>query len=145
MSDDPIKTNVQREGDKVKLTFDRSITWLTMPPGPALWISNILRLHAENILNGIVPDETPKKAGVVIPLRLVPDPPPDEPEPEPQPGLGMCEKCKEREALHMQADGDESSQFCCQCHVAAGNPPSDYHEECVKAAKGQSTAEQKET
>lgn len=45
----------------------------------------------------------------------------------------VCDKCGERESLHLSAL--ENRHLCCECYVGEGNPPADWHEACLNAAE----------
>ena len=52
-------------------------------------------------------------------------------------GVVNCSNCHIHEAMHLG-----EAPMCCRCYVGAGNPPADWHVECMKAydeitAKGQ--------
>lgn len=40
-----------------------------------------------------------------------------------------CSQCQERTARHRFS---EEKNLCCECYVKAGNPPSDWHPDCMR-------------
>lgn len=54
----------------------------------------------------------------------------------------MCNKCKIRMALHTitvwagKLNIKLVTNLCCYCYVSAGNPPADWHVDCMRAKEG---------
>jgi hypothetical protein len=42
----------------------------------------------------------------------------------------QCDRC-DHQAMHFGSDG----QLCCRCHIAAGNPPANWHRVCVAESR----------
>ena len=49
--------------------------------------------------------------------------------------MKICDNCKKRPAMHTIGRWWKTPQdeyLCCICYVRKGNPPADWHLECVK-------------
>lgn len=44
-----------------------------------------------------------------------------------------CDKCGQRTAMHTINFGGKETHQCCDCYVADGNPPADWHRACMRA------------
>jgi hypothetical protein len=44
--------------------------------------------------------------------------------------LKLCSRCNQRLARHRVKD----DRLCCECYVAAGHEPADWHSDCMAAA-----------
>jgi len=49
------------------------------------------------------------------------------------PNLPLCTRCGMRVALHRVMKPPTVELICCQCYINDGNPPVDFHEDCVAA------------
>lgn len=47
----------------------------------------------------------------------------------------VCYNCAKDWASHTVTNGGHTEYFCCACYVAAGNPPADWHPDCMAASK----------
>jgi hypothetical protein len=47
--------------------------------------------------------------------------------------LQLCTKCQTSPATHDVYEMGNRHSFCCTCYVSEGNPPSNWHVECMKA------------
>lgn len=47
----------------------------------------------------------------------------------------MCTSCCARLAMHECYVDGKNLSICCYCYVAAGNPPADWHTDCMTASK----------
>ena len=50
-------------------------------------------------------------------------------------GRGMCTKCGLHIAQHVVIKHSDTRYLCCQCYVTEGNPPADWHAECMIQSK----------
>ena len=44
----------------------------------------------------------------------------------------LCNKCKARPAMHTTFFQGKKIRLCCQCYMAYGNSPADWHPECMR-------------
>jgi hypothetical protein len=47
--------------------------------------------------------------------------------------LPLCSRCGVRRALHRCLQPPTVMLLCCRCYIDDGNPPADWHPECVAA------------
>lgn len=47
----------------------------------------------------------------------------------------VCAKCRVRPPSHTIWQRGEKRTLCCECYVGEGNPPADWHDGCMRAAK----------
>ena len=44
----------------------------------------------------------------------------------------LCDSCAMNEAKHITWSSDEEFHQCCGCYIIEGNPPVDWHPDCMK-------------
>src|SRR3990172_1644682 len=49
-----------------------------------------------------------------------------------------CTECNQNEAMHWVSKSGIERNLCCVCHVKEGNPPADWHPDCIKAYRASS-------
>jgi hypothetical protein len=52
----------------------------------------------------------------------------------------VCDKCRERMAMHFETGPDGFCKLCCCCYVLAGGAPADWHRGCMEAERAKRTA-----
>lgn len=45
----------------------------------------------------------------------------------------VCDECNINPAMHWSSKSGIESNLCCACHVKHGNPPANWHPDCIKA------------
>lgn len=48
-------------------------------------------------------------------------------------GNGRCDNHPDRPAMHVTIVNGRESNHCCECHIAAGGIPADWHPDCIRA------------
>lgn len=51
-----------------------------------------------------------------------------------------CDKCNERKAQHREFLAGVERNLCCRCYVEEGNPPADWHPECMTTYRAKADA-----